>query len=60
LNILRLAKATVAKYNLQIDSGSRIEQIGKILIEIERILVKDSPDTCHGILPYQKEIEHKL
>jgi len=34
LNILRLAKATVAKYNLQIDSRSRTEQIDKILMEI--------------------------
>jgi UDP-N-acetylglucosamine 2-epimerase (non-hydrolysing) len=34
-----------AKYNLDIGSGSHAEQTGKMLIEIERILTKEKPNT---------------
>ncbi len=34
-----------AKYNLDIGSGSHAEQTGKMLIEIERILTEEKPNT---------------
>ena len=43
--LLRVAKATIAKYDLQIGSRTRIEQINKILMGIKGILTKARLDT---------------
>ena len=33
-----------AKYSLDVGSGSRVEETGKILMRIEKVLLKENPD----------------